>query len=178
MAPRNGLTPRLRWYVDAIDVAAGDRILEIGCGTGHAACAMALAASPGLVTAIDRSPSAITSARANAAKTGVGVAFVQSTLAGFDGGPFDVIVACRVNVFWTGAAAEELHAVRRLLAPGGRLCICLQPPSATKLDGEITAVRGNLAAAGFDVVAARRDDGVPATCLTARLAGCAGRLRG
>jgi ubiquinone/menaquinone biosynthesis C-methylase UbiE len=165
------LPDRLRWFVEALELRRGERVLEVGCGTGQAAGAMALVAGPGLVTAIDRSPTAITSARANAAKAGADVEFVESTLADFTGGPFDVIAACRVNVFWTGDAGEELAAVRRLLARGGRLCICLQPPSASKLDGEVAAVRTNLVAAAFDVVGERRDDTVPATCLTARLGG-------
>jgi ubiquinone/menaquinone biosynthesis C-methylase UbiE len=161
------LAPRLQWYVDALGLAAGERVLEVGCGTGQAACAMASAVGPGLVTAIDRSASAIAAGWANAAKAGSEVRFVESTLADFDGGPFDVIAACRVNVFWTGAAAAELLAVRRLLADGGRLCICLQPPGASKLDGEVAAVRANLSSTGFEVADERRDDAVPAACLIA-----------
>jgi ubiquinone/menaquinone biosynthesis C-methylase UbiE len=165
------LTPRLQWYVDALGLTAGERVLEVGCGTGQAACAMAAAAGPGLVTAIDRSASAIDAGRKNAATAGLDLRFVESTLVDFEGGPFDVIAACRVNVFWTGAAAAELQAVRRLLAPGGRLCVCLQPPAASKLDGEIAAVRTNLSTEGFEVVGERRDDDVPASCLVAHRSG-------
>jgi SAM-dependent methyltransferase len=123
---------------------------------------------PGRVTAIDRSASAIASSKANAAKTGAEIVLVQSTLADFSGGPFDKVAACRLNVFWTGSAMAELDAVRRLLAPEGALYICLQPPSASALDGEVAKVGGNLTAAGYEVLDVRRDDGVPAACLVAR----------
>ena len=61
------LSPRLQAVVDALPLQPGSRVLEIGCGSGAAARAIANRLDTGHILAIDRSAKAIDQARANAA---------------------------------------------------------------------------------------------------------------
>ncbi|PSJ54981.1 SAM-dependent methyltransferase [Kumtagia ephedrae] len=58
------LSPRLAAIVDALPLEPGMRVLEIGCGPGAAARAVAARIGGGHVLAIDRSAKAISQARA------------------------------------------------------------------------------------------------------------------
>src|SRR5687767_6415216 len=62
MQPR--LSPRLEAVVNALPLEPGIRVLEIGCGTGAAARAVAARIGDGHVLAIDRSAKAIEQTRA------------------------------------------------------------------------------------------------------------------
>lgn len=62
------MSPRLREIVDALPLRAGLRVLEIGCGPGVAARAVAARIGQGHVLAIDRSPRAIAQVRTTAAE--------------------------------------------------------------------------------------------------------------
>ena len=79
------LSPRLAAIVDALPLRPDSRVIEIGCGPGAAACAVAARLSTGHVLAIDRSAAAV----------------AQATAAGAD-----LIAAGRLSV--RRAAAEEL----------------------------------------------------------------------
>lgn len=50
-AARGGLVPRL---ADLLDLVPGDRVLEVGCGPGHATAVLADRVAPGRVVALDR----------------------------------------------------------------------------------------------------------------------------
>jgi SAM-dependent methyltransferase len=63
-----GLSPRLAAIVDALPLQPHSRVLEIGCGPGAAARAVATRLAGGHILAIDRSASAIAQARAAAAE--------------------------------------------------------------------------------------------------------------
>ena len=69
MSPENQvrLSPRLAAIVDALPIQPDSRVLEIGCGPGAAARAVAARLVTGHVLAIDRSAAAIAQARAAAA---------------------------------------------------------------------------------------------------------------
>lgn len=58
------ISPRLAGIVDALPLRAGMRVLEIGCGPGVAARAVAQRIGSGYVLAIDRSAKAIAQATA------------------------------------------------------------------------------------------------------------------
>ena len=62
------LSPRLAAIVDALPLRPESRVLEIGCGPGAAARAVASRLTSGHILAIDLSASAVTQARAAAAE--------------------------------------------------------------------------------------------------------------
>ena len=61
------LSPRLAAVVEALPLRPGLRVLEIGCGPGAAARAVARRIGDGRVLAIDRSATAVAQARRGAA---------------------------------------------------------------------------------------------------------------
>lgn len=126
------LSPRLRAVLDALPLRPGLRVLEIGCGPGALARALAARIGDGEVLAIDRSPTAIAQAAAAcAAEIAAGrltlrrAAAEDFTLAPGEA-PFDLAIAVRVGALdgrhpAVGRAARARIAAA--LAPGGRLFV-------------------------------------------------------
>lgn len=130
------LSPRLLSIVDALDLAPGTRVLEIGCGPGGAMAremARMVTGRGGFVLAIDRSAKAIASAkRACAAeiKAGLPLAFRRVAVEDFVRAPdedaFDLAVAVRVGALDGRHPELESNAHERLAAAlksGGRLFV-------------------------------------------------------
>lgn len=125
------LSPRLAAILDALPPLGGLRVLEIGCGPG--ALARAMAARGAFVLGIDRSARAVAQARA------VGGALIAAGRLDFREGlaeeaalrpgeaPFDLALAIRVGVLDgrhpKGEAAAKA-AITAMLRPGGRLMTC------------------------------------------------------
>ena len=63
-----GISPRLQAIVDALPIGPASRVLEIGCGPGVAARAVAGRLRTGQVLATDRSATAIAQARRGSAE--------------------------------------------------------------------------------------------------------------
>ncbi|MBX9588862.1 MAG: class I SAM-dependent methyltransferase [Hyphomonadaceae bacterium] len=157
---RSAIPQRATWAVDALAVATTDLILEIGCGRGLAISLVATRLRTGQVTGLDRSHIAIAAAqRANAAHTRSGRArLLHAALADAPlDGPFDKIFAINVNVFWL-QPAPALAAVRRVLAPRGRLHLFYEPPSPAQIEQLAARCTGFLQAAGFRIVDEQRAD--------------------
>ncbi|MGR0218481.1 SAM-dependent methyltransferase [Agromyces sp. ZXT2-6] len=160
---------RVRWAVRILAPRPGERVLDIGSGTG-ASVELVLEAlgvtdaegSAGSapmrtdatgrapVVAIDRSATAVSRIRervADAAASGA-VDVVQTPLAGLDPGlgPFDAAFGVNINVFWTSAAVPELRALAGVVRPGGRLLVAygigpVPLADAGHLDGVEAALR-------------------------------------
>ena len=126
------LSARLAALVDALPLGPGMRVLEIGCGPGAAARAVAARIGPGHVLAIDRSARAIALARAGAAaEIGAGRLTLRCVAAaGFALAPGEALLdrgfAFRVGAL-DGRHPEAGHPARARIAaaltPGGRLLI-------------------------------------------------------
>lgn len=128
----HALSPRLRAVVDTLPLAPGQRVLEIGCGPGALARAIAGKVAPGTVVGIDRSARAIAQAMFLSAEmlNGGRLAFRQSAIEDFVLGqleqPFDLVVAVRVGALDGRHPAAGRRAWPRIvaaLAPGGRVFV-------------------------------------------------------
>jgi cyclopropane fatty-acyl-phospholipid synthase-like methyltransferase len=130
---RSALSPRLQAALDALPLTPGLRVLEVGCGPGALARAMAARVAPGHVLGIDRSARAIAQASAASSRDAIAarhlcfrqVAAEEFTLAPGEA-PFDLIVALRVGAFdgrHPAAGARAWPRMAAALAPGGQLFI-------------------------------------------------------
>lgn len=126
------LSPRLAAIVDALPLRPGMRILEVGCGPGAAARAVACRIGDGHVLAIDRSDRAIRQARAASVQEIASgrmevrhAAIEEFGLLPGEAG-FDLVFAIRVGALdgrHPEIQGQALERIARALAPGGRLFI-------------------------------------------------------
>ena len=109
--------------VEAAAVAADDRCLDIGCGTGATARALARRATRGSVVGLDLSGPMLAVARDSAQRAELdNIAFVQADaqVYPFDPGSFDVAVSRMGCMFFADPAAALVN-IAGALRPGGRL---------------------------------------------------------
>lgn len=128
-----GQEPRLRTMtVDLAMVQPGERILEVGCGTGSLALAAARRVGlTGKVVGIDPDPVMIDLARRKAARIHRDVEFEVAAIEAlpFQLGDFDVVLSSlMLHHLPDDLKALGLAEVRRVLKPGGRfLAVDMQP---------------------------------------------------
>jgi protein-L-isoaspartate(D-aspartate) O-methyltransferase len=97
--------------IQALEISAGDSVLDVAAGTGYASAVMA--ALGARVTAIESDPALV--ARASTLLAGTGIEIVQGALAtGPNGGDFDAILL-------NGSFEVEPAGLFALLKDGGRL---------------------------------------------------------
>jgi ubiquinone/menaquinone biosynthesis C-methylase UbiE len=107
-------------WIDSLALAAGSQVLEIGCGAGF--MAIALAQRGFRVHAIDSTGAMVEQARRNAAESGTAgllsleVGDVYSLA--FGDGSFDLVVAIGV-IPWLERALSAIQEVARVTKPGG-----------------------------------------------------------
>jgi len=136
----------------------GDRLADVGCGSGILAIAAALLGAQEVV-ATDNDPPALVVARQNARRNGVEsqLRIMEADLLPLTSGQFDVIV-CNIVADEAMRLAADL---RSLLRPGGRF-ICSGFLSAT-----VPRVEDALARAGLRMVATTGEEGW-AACVALR----------
>lgn len=106
-------------------VAAGDAVLDVGCGTGRSTRDAARAAAPGPVLGVDLSSQMLEEARRRAAAEGLAnVSFEQADVQvhPFADGAFDVAISSFGAMFFADPVAAFAN-IRRALRPGGRLAV-------------------------------------------------------
>jgi SAM-dependent methyltransferase len=114
-----------RAFVDRGLVSAGDRVLEVGCGTGKPTLDLARLASAGHVLAVDLSRRMLGRARARAEEEGLSnIEFLQADaqVHPFEEGAFDVAVSVFGAMFFNDPVAAFTN-IGRALRPGGRLAL-------------------------------------------------------
>jgi ubiquinone/menaquinone biosynthesis C-methylase UbiE len=115
-----------RRVIERAAIAEGERVLDVGCGTGTLAIAAARAAPGVRVTGLDADPAILTRARAKAAAAGIEIAFdeAMSTSLPYPDASFDLVLS---TLFFhhlpdDGKRATAAELVR-VLRPGGRFVI-------------------------------------------------------
>jgi ubiquinone/menaquinone biosynthesis C-methylase UbiE len=123
-----GRRKRLRRMTIALaQIQPGDRVLEVGCGTGDVAiAACAPAGARGSVAGIDAGPEMIAVARAKAARAGVTVDFRVEPIEAltYPDASFDVVLSSlMMHHLPDDLKRQGLDQIARVLRPGGRLLI-------------------------------------------------------
>src|SRR5690348_15164829 len=127
------LMPIARVVVDAAAIERGDRVVDVGSGTGNAAL---LASTRGAIVAgIDPSARLVAVARERATTGGLDAAFVTGTAADMPLGndAADIVVSV-FGVIFAPDPAAAIAEMARITAPGGRIVLSAWIP-----DGAISA---------------------------------------
>ncbi len=121
--------------VDLAALSAGERVLDVGCGTGSLAAALKVSVGPtGSVHGIDASPEMIEVARRNASKAGVDVNFRVglAEAISFPNGTFDLVVSqLAIHHLPDDLKPSAFKEMYRVLKSGGRcLIVDFEPPKS------------------------------------------------
>lgn len=110
--------------VEQTGLAANERVLDLGCGTGTLAVMLATAEPRATVVGLDVDPRILSLARAKAQRAGVAVEWTQGSAVDppFPPASFDHVTSSLMLHHLTTAEKESaLAALRRILRPGGTL---------------------------------------------------------
>jgi SAM-dependent methyltransferase len=115
-----------RFAIDALDIACGDVVLELGFGPGRAIERLAALTSPGHVLGIDQSAAMLAQASRHN-RQAITSGQVELRHGHFDALPWptayvDKILAVNAAYFF-GPAATEIQEARRVLRPGGLMAL-------------------------------------------------------
>jgi SAM-dependent methyltransferase len=116
------------WILETLAPGSGERILDVGCGLGRQAVALAERVGPsGVVVGLDASADALAEARAEAGRRGLGQAqFVEARMEAVGdavAGHFHAFL-CSFALYYAASPRQVLEAVRSRLLPGGRGLVC------------------------------------------------------
>lgn len=118
-----GLAPHGDRAIDRLAPPAGAQIIDLGCGFGDTTLALAHRVGPtGRVVGVDAAPRFLDIARLEASGVPM-VSYVAADLeATVPEGPYDLAYA-RFGTMFFAQPVLALRNVRRVLVPGGRLCM-------------------------------------------------------
>jgi SAM-dependent methyltransferase len=129
------LAPFSTMLFDALQLTSGERVLDVGCGTGATTRAAAALVAPGAAVGVDISAPMLERSRADSADARLAnVMFERADVQvhPFDDAVFDAVMSRFGIMFFDDpvAAFANLHRASR---PGGRLAfVCWQPLTANE----------------------------------------------
>lgn len=106
------------WIVSHYDLQAGERVLELGCGTGSMWQGVTLPTGC-RVTLTDFSAGMLDTARVSTAHLAADYAVVDAQAIPYPDAAFDVVIA-NMMLYHVPDIAQALEEIRRVLKPGGR----------------------------------------------------------
>ena len=144
----------------------GNRVLDVGCGTGYLSSMLAAAVGPeGSVTGVDASAAMVAAANELRSSANCTYTVGAAERLEFDDGTFDVVTSSlMVHHLPTELRVPALREMRRVLRPGGQLLIAeFRPPRTglmrhvvgsltgpAMLEDQRLALPGLFRGAGFD----------------------------
>ncbi len=145
-----------RLTVDLLEVSAGDRVIDVGCGPGNYTRDLASAAGGGLVVGIDASEAMVAAAAKRSANSNSAYLRADACALPFEDGAFDA--ACSVGVIHLiERPMLALEEMVRVLAPGGRLAVV----ASCARKGQPAHARGGVTVFAQDeLTSALRDHGL------------------
>ena len=124
------------WAADLLtlaDVRAGERVLDVACGTGVVTREAARRVGPtGTVAGVDLSPAMLATARRAASGVPIDWRESRADALPFGNGAFDVVL-CQQGLQFFPDRPAALREFRRVLASGGRLALAVFRSSAGHL---------------------------------------------
>jgi 16S rRNA (guanine1207-N2)-methyltransferase len=122
--------PGARQLMAAMEIAAGDRVLDMGCGAGTLSLAAAFRAEGVQVLAVDSHARAVECTALGASRNGLGNITVEHSASGPHCGPATVDVVLANPPYFAGfrIARFFLEAGRAALRPGGRIVVVTKRP--------------------------------------------------
>ncbi|EXI66855.1 MAG: Demethylrebeccamycin-D-glucose O-methyltransferase [Candidatus Accumulibacter adjunctus] len=114
---------------EAVDLRAGERVLDVAAGNGNAT--LAAARRHAEVTAIDYVPALLERARQRAQAEGARVCFETADAENlpYDAGSFDVVLSV-FGVMFAPDQERAAHEMLRVLRPGGRIGLANWTPTS------------------------------------------------
>ena len=133
--------------VDAAELRAGERVLDVACGTGVAArLAARQVGTAATVVGIDGHPGMLEVARAtDPTDPGIRWELGSAESLPFPDASFDAVV-CSLGLQFFGDKAAALAQMRRVLAPGGRVAVGVAGPTPALFEDLQQALAGVLGA--------------------------------
>ena len=140
--------PNSRMVIELAKVKPGDKVLDVGCGTGNLTLtAKSSAGASGAVYGVDAAPEMIEVARKKARHAGLDVVFDVGLIENisFPDGTFDVVVSRLVIHHLPDELKSRAFAeIFRVLKPGGHfLIVDFNPPSNPILNHIASALVGS-----------------------------------
>lgn len=127
--------------IESLSIAAGDRVADVGCGTGEDVAAMCAGASGVFGVGLDLSSRNVVEARRRHKREGIAFVVADGHALPIADGSLD---GCRVERTLQHVAAPALVVteIARALRPGGRVVVCEPDWSSCALAGADETVSG------------------------------------